>query len=156
MRLWRGRTTSAPLSKSFVSAAEAASWSLCQDRRPETITLVSRAVVVGIPSLSTFANLSADLFHGLSRKRWSLFERLRDAKRPLLHDSNLARHGFDLDPSLPHGNPKAHAREDSGFLPDRLRQDQASGGIDGRLNGILHGRDNTMEGSGGAEFRVRF
>ena len=120
------------------------------------ITLVSSAVVADVLSLATFANLSANLFHDRSRKRWTLLDRHRDAEGPLLNDSHLARHGFDLDPALSHRNLQAHSREDPSFLPDRLRQDKSSGGIDGGLNGILHGSNNTMEGSEGAEFRVRF
>jgi hypothetical protein len=120
------------------------------------ITLVSRAVVADVLSLPTFANLSANLLHRLSWKRWTLLDRLCYAEGSLLYDAHLAWHGLDLDPTLSHGDPEAHAGEDSSLLPDRLRQDQAPGGVNGCLNGILHGRNNTTEGSGGAELRVRF
>src|SRR4051794_16850801 len=88
-------------------------------------------------------DLPAYPLHGLLRESGPLFDWDSNVQGASLHDPDVARHGLDLDPPILNGDLEGHSRLDSCLIANGLRQGQSVGGVDGRLDGILHGTQAT-------------
>src|SRR5437588_7217 len=82
----------------------------CEERRPATTTLVSRAVTRWAFSLSTFADLAEDLLDRRLRELRSLLGGHRDPEGAPLDDVDLAGERLDLDLSFLDRDPQRHPR----------------------------------------------
>src|SRR5436305_4374398 len=122
--------------RSTASSAAAGPCCSCEERRPATTTLVSRAVTRWAFSLSTFADLAEDLLDRRLRELRSLLGGHRDPEGAPLDDVDLAGERLDLDLSFLDRDPQRHPREDSRLVTDRLGEDEPARRVDGRLNGI--------------------
>ena len=111
------------------------------------MTLASRAVACRTFSLSTLADLSEDLLDRRLGERWPLLGRYRDPEGASLNDLDLTGKRLDLDLPLLDRDPQRHPGKDSGLVADRFGEDKPAGRVDGRLNGISHGVQNTMRRS---------
>ncbi len=109
------------------------------------MTLVSRAVALRISLLSTLADLSENLLDRRLGERWPFLGGYRDPEGTALNDLDLAWQRFDLDLPLLDRDPQRHPRKDSSLIPNRFGEDKPAGRIDGGLNGISHGSQNTMK-----------
>lgn len=107
------------------------------------MTLVSRAVARWTFSLSTLTDLSENLFDRRFGERWPFLGGYCDPERASLDNLDLARQRFDLDLSFLDRDPQRHPGKDSSLIPYCFGEHKPAGGIDGRLNGISHGTQNT-------------
>src|SRR5436305_10202159 len=136
--------------KSAASSAAAGPWCSCEERRPATMTLASRAVAPSAFSLPTLADLSENLVDRRRGERRSFFGGHRNPEGASLDNPDLAGKRLDLNLPLLDRNPQRHPRKDPGLVTDRFGEDKPAGRVDGRLNGISHGCQNTMSDSGGS------
>src|SRR5204862_1185908 len=97
--------TSPGSARRAANSAAAGVWCSCEERRPATMTLVSRAVARRTSSLSTLSDLSENLLDRGLRERWPLLGRHRDPERSSLNDLDLAWKRLDLDLSSLDRNP---------------------------------------------------
>src|SRR5436305_14937445 len=112
--------TSPGSAKRAARAAAAGSWCSCEESRPATMTLASRAVARRSFLLSTLADLAEDLFDRRLGERWSLLDGHRDPEGPLLNELDLAGQRFELDLPFLDRDQQRHPRKDSSLGADRL------------------------------------
>src|SRR6185436_3635880 len=107
------------------------------------MTLVSRAVATRGGSIAMLADLPAHPLHGLLCERGPVLDRHSNVQGTPLHDPDFGRYGLDLDSPILNGDLEGHSRTDSCLIANGLGQNQPAGGVDGRLDGILHGTEAT-------------
>lgn len=103
---------------------------------------------VGFDSLPTLADLSENLVDRRLGERWSFLGGYRNPEGTSLDNRNLAGKRLDLDLSFLDRNPQRHPGKDPSLVTDRFGEDKPAGRVDGRLNGISHGAQNTMTDRG--------
>ena len=108
------------------------------------MTLASRAVARWTFSLPTLADLSENLIDRRHRERRSFLGGHRDPEGASLDDPDLAGKRLDLDLPLLDRDPQRHPGKDPSLVTDRFGEDKPAGGVDGRLNGISHGSQDTV------------
>jgi hypothetical protein len=111
------------------------------------MTLVSRAVTCRADSLPMLADLSADLLDSRRREQRPLLNRDCDPETAFPQHSDLTGSRLDLDPPLLDRDAQRHPGKEPHLVTDGLREDETARRINGCLNGILHGSENTMAGS---------
>src|SRR4051812_2611694 len=135
--------------KSAASSAAAGPWCSCEARRPATMTLASRAVAPSAFSLPTLADLSENLVDRRRGERWSFLGGHRNPEGTSLDNPDLAGKRLDLNLPFLDPNSQRHPGKDPSLVTDRFGEDKPAGRVDGRLNGISHGSQNTMSDCGG-------
>src|SRR4051812_35655642 len=100
--------TSPGSAKRAANAAAAGLWCSCEESKPATMTLASRAVARGSFLLSTLADPAENLFDCSFREGRPLLDRHRDPERPSLHEFDLAWQRFDLDLPFLNRDPQRH------------------------------------------------